>query len=282
MIWVQLHATVELDEHGTPSHVLGVIQDVTEAHRLEEQLRQAQKLDAVGQLAGGIAHDFNNLLTVIAGNALLALSGGDEASVHEQMREILRASEGASGLVRQLLAFSRSDTAEPRPVDVNGAVNSVCRMLARLLEENIEVESDLTSGDATILADPVELEHVILNLAVNARDAMPGGGRLTLRTRSDAGAVSLTVGDTGTGMDDHTRARIFDPFFTTKPRGQGTGLGLSTVYGIVSRAGGEVAVESAPGEGTTFTIRWPRTRAGAPPDAADGPRPIVPARARRS
>ncbi|HKI92103.1 MAG TPA: PAS domain-containing protein [Gaiellaceae bacterium] len=276
VIWVHLHAAVELDEQGNPSRVLGVIQNVTEAHRLEEQLRQAQKLDAVGQLAGGIAHDFNNLLTVIAGNALLALSGGDTADVHEQMREILRASEGASGLVRQLLAFSRSDTAEPRPVDVNAAVTAVCRMLSRLLEENIELESDLDSGDATILADPVELEHIILNLAVNARDAMPDGGRLTLRTRRNAHAVMLTVGDTGRGMDDHTRARIFDPFFTTKPRGQGTGLGLSTVYGIVSKAGGEVTVRSAPGQGSTFTIRWPRARVEAVAEEADEPRPIVP------
>ena len=275
VLWARLHGTVEMDEHGVPRRIFGVIQDITEEHRLEQQLRQAQKLDAVGQLAGGIAHDFNNLLTVIAGNALLAVSEESRDGIEEQMREILRAAEGASELVRQLLSFSRSDVLEPRAVDVNQAVKSARRMLSRLLEENIEVASELGAGDTTILADPVELEQVLLNLAVNARDAMPGGGRLKIATASDRESVTLTVADTGFGMDEHTRQRIFDPFFTTKPRGKGTGLGLSTVYGIVTRTGGVVEVDSEPGQGTTFTIRWPRARPEESRDRGVEPKPIV-------
>ena len=277
VIWVRFHGTVEGgDGQGVPHRLFGVIQDITAEHRLEQQLRQAQKLDAVGQLAGGIAHDFNNLLTVIAGNALLAATGDSQARIEEQMREILRAAEGASELVRQLLSFSRSDAPEPRAVDVNGAVKAARRMLSRLLEENIEVESELSGADTTILADPVELEQVLLNLAVNARDAMPGGGQLKITTTSDRESVTLSVADSGVGMDEHTRQRIFDPFFTTKPRGKGTGLGLSTVYGILTRTGARVDVDSELGRGTTFTIRWPRAHLDETLDTAVEPRPLVP------
>jgi two-component system, cell cycle sensor histidine kinase and response regulator CckA len=258
VIWVRVHGTVELDALGLPERVIGFVQDVSDGHALEEQLRQAQKLDAVGQLAGGVAHDFNNLLTVIAGNAQLTLIAEDANEVHENTREILRASQRASELVRQLLAFSRVDAAEPRVLDINTVVTGVRRMLDRLLEENVEVEVDLVDVEAAVLIEQSQLEQVLLNLAVNARDAMPGGGRLTLGTSADDTSVRLVVRDTGVGMDAETAARIFDPFFTTKPRGAGTGLGLSTAYGLVTKAGGSVHVDSRVGEGTTFTVTLPR------------------------
>jgi PAS domain S-box-containing protein len=258
VIWVRVHGTVELDGLGLPERVIGFVQDVSDEHALEEQLRQAQKLDAVGQLAGGVAHDFNNLLTVIAGNAQLTLITDDVEEIHENTREILRAAQRASELVRQLLVFSRADAAEARVLDLNAVVRGVRRMLDRLLEENVEVEIDLADEDAAVFIEQSQLEQVLLNLAVNARDAMPGGGLLTLSTRADATSVRLVVRDTGTGMDAETAARIFDPFFTTKPRGAGTGLGLSTAYGLVTKAGGSLQVDSRVGEGTTFTVTLPR------------------------
>jgi two-component system, cell cycle sensor histidine kinase and response regulator CckA len=273
VIWVRVHGTVELDLLGLPERVIGFVQDVSDEHALEEQLRQAQKLDAVGQLAGGIAHDFNNLLTVIAGNAQLTLIADDMDAVEENTHEILRASQRASELVRGLLAFSRSDAAEPRVLDIDAVVYGVRRMLDRLLEENVEVVVDLEESGAAVLAEQSQLEQILLNLAVNARDAMPGGGRLTLATRADESTVRLLVSDTGFGMDAETSARIFDPFFTTKPRGEGTGLGLSTVYGLVTKAGGQIQVESLVGTGTTFTISLPRV----PVDDEDFEEPQPPA-----
>jgi PAS domain S-box-containing protein len=258
VIWVRVHGTVELDSLGMPERVIGFVQDVSDEHALEEQLRQAQKLDAVGQLAGGVAHDFNNLLTVIAGNAQLTLIAEDEQTVRDNTREILRASERASELVRQLLAFSRADSGEPRVLDLNTVVRGVRRMLDRLLEENVEVLVDLEESNPAVLVEQGQLEQILLNLAVNARDAMPGGGRLTLGTRADDASVRLLVSDTGIGMDEQTSARIFDPFFTTKPRGEGTGLGLSTVYGLVTKSGGSIQVASRVGEGTTFVVTLPR------------------------
>ena len=219
----------------------------------------------MGQLAGGVAHDFNNLLTVIAGNAELARKAATLPAIQERMAEILRASDRAGDLVRHLLAFSRADTIEPRVVDLNRTVGGVQRMLKRLLEENIEVLTHLASAETPVLVDPGQLEQVLLNLAVNARDAMPRGGRLTITSSAGPGSVTLSVADTGAGMDELTRERIFDPFFTTKPPGYGTGLGLSTVYGIVRKAGGDIAVDTAPGRGTTFTIVLPRADAVAAP-----------------
>ena len=263
VIWVRVQGTVEQDSLGLPERVIGFVQDVSDEHALEEQLRQAQKLDAVGQLAGGVAHDFNNLLTVIAGNAQLTLIDEDRSIIEENTREILRATERAAELVRHLLAFSRAENAEPRILDLNAVVGSVRRMLDRLLEENIEIDVDLAVGEAAILADQSQLEQILLNLAVNARDAMPGGGRLTVTTQVDEDSVRLIVRDNGLGMDEETSARIFDPFFTTKPRGAGTGLGLSTVYGLVAKAGGAIAVDSRPGEGTVFEITLPHVSVAA-------------------
>jgi len=215
--------------------------------------RRARQLEAVGRMATGVAHDFNNLLLVIAGNAELALAttGSD---VREELAEILRATDHARELVRQLLAFSRT---EAGPLVLNDLVHGVKRMLDRLLEDLIDIRLELTEADTTVFADGVQLERVLLNLGVNARDAMPSGGRLTIATEQEHGMVVLRVLDTGAGMTDHTLGHVFDPFFTTKTLGEGTGLGLTTVYSIVTNAGGDVTVDSQPGHGTTFTIRFP-------------------------
>lgn len=276
VMWVREHASSEYDENGERTRLIGVIQDVSEQRELEHQIRQGQRLEAVGQLAGGVAHDFNNLLTVIGGNVELALAEVEDPTVRSDLQEVLRSAERATDLVRQLLAFSRVDTVETRVVDLNEAVTRVRRMLGRLLRENIEIRTELGSEHPSILADPGQLEQVLLNLAVNARDAMPAGGVVSIRTHSGADVVTLEVSDTGAGMDEHTRERIFNPFFTTKAPGEGTGLGLSTVYGIVSSAGGEIGVESKLGEGTTFTVRFPRIpvktveRASAPRELVHG------------
>ncbi len=253
--------------------LLAISTDVTEQKRLEEELFQAQKLEAVGRLAGGIAHDFNNLLTTILGYSDLILHDrpGD-ADLHEEIGEIRKASERAASLTRQLLAFSRKQVIEPRVLDVNALVAESSRMLRRLIGEDIELETRLAADLASVRADPVQIEQVIVNLAINARDAMPGGGRLTIETRNVAGDrtlarrrarlatgtyVSLSVKDTGTGMDPLTQDRIFEPFFTTKEKGKGTGLGLSTAYGIVKQSSGEIFVTSAPQMGATFEILLP-------------------------
>ncbi|HEX4930145.1 MAG TPA: ATP-binding protein, partial [Gaiellaceae bacterium] len=242
-----------------PGLHLAVLRDRTDAHGLEEQLRQAQKLEAVGQLAGGIAHDFNNLLTAIAGYSDLALdqldSGGPGART--SVEEIRRASDRAAQLTQQLLAFSRQQVLKQEPLDLNIVVGEYMPMLTRILGEQITVVLALGSEPLTVSGDRGQLGQVIINLAVNARDAMPDGGTLTFRTlpgEGDPPTALLQVTDTGTGIDAATRARLFEPFFTTKPVGQGTGLGLATVLGIVEQSGGTVAVESQLGVGTTFTI----------------------------
>jgi two-component system cell cycle sensor histidine kinase/response regulator CckA len=275
VIWARVHGSVEADEHGRPLGAIGVVQDVSEQRRLEDQVRQAQKLEAVGQLASGIAHDFNNLLLVIGGNAQLALTADDD-EVEVELGEILRATERARGLIRQLLAFSRADASEPETMQLNRAVEHVRLMLDRLLQATIEVETNLSREDTTVFADAGQLEQVLLNLAVNARDAMREGGRLTLATESDSEWVTLRVADTGTGMDEATRMRAFDPFFTTKPPGQGTGLGLSTAYGMVTKAGGRISLDTAPGRGTTVTIRLPHAERAVEPDEVGALRPLVP------
>ena len=242
--------------------------------RSEEQFRHVQKLQAMGQLAGGVAHDFNNLLTVITGYGEILLSTletGDPRRGH--VEEILKASRRAASLTRQLLAFSRKQLMSPRVLNLNQVVGDMERMLRRLIGEDIRLELRLASPLWAVRADPGQIEQVLMNLAVNARDAMPGGGTLTLRTQNvdldanyvrehpDARAgphVLLAVEDTGCGMDARTLARLFEPFFTTKEPGKGTGLGLSTVYGIVQQSGGSIRATSEPGKGTTFWIYLPR------------------------
>ena len=252
------------------SGMTGVVVDVTGLRHAEEQLRVAQRLEAVGRLAGGIAHDFNNLLVVILGFADLAL---DQVPADDPMRanieQICRAGERAAELVRQLLAFSRRQVMRPEVVDLNEVVRGVEPMLRRLIGEDVILRTALRERLPSVLADPGQLEQALMNLVVNARDAMPGGGTLTIETgkgrpdRGTAGYVELRVRDTGHGMDEATRTRIFEPFFTTKPHGEGTGLGLPTVYGIVQQSGGTIAVETAPGKGTTFTLAFPPDRSGA-------------------
>jgi PAS domain S-box-containing protein len=239
----------------------------------EFRLNQARKMEAVGRLAGGIAHDFNNLLTAIIGYSDLVIDElGDGHVARRDAEEILRAAERAGGLTRQLLAFSRRQVIQPEPVDLNAVVANIDRMMRRLIGENIELVTFQDGELQPIIADPGQIEQVIVNLVVNARDAMPHGGRLALETanyslevarRTDSGVLPagdyalLRVTDTGTGMDDETRAQIFEPFFTTKETHQGTGLGLASVYGIVSQSGGQIDVETTPGEGTSFSVFFP-------------------------
>ena len=269
---------------GRPARLVRA-EDVTERRQLEAQLRQAQKMEAVGQLAGGIAHDFNNLLTAILGSSELLLEslapdhpGRDEA--HECRKAALRAAD----LTRQLLAYSRRQVLAPRLLHLNEVVAEMDKMLRRLIGEEIDLRTVLAPDLGAVRADPSQLQQVIVNLAVNARDAMPGGGQLIISTANvvleGSGAVAdtvvvpgayvmLAVSDSGIGMDPDTQARAFEPFFTTKPTGQGTGLGLATVDGIVKQSGGYIQLTSAPGRGTTFSIHLPRVAATAEPAHAD-------------
>jgi signal transduction histidine kinase len=224
-----------------------------------EQLRQSQKMEAVGRLAGGVAHDFNNLLLAINGYSDM-LSGSLEDPRQRRFAEEIRAAgERAAGLTTQLLAFSRRQVLQPRVVDLNATVREMEKMLRRLIGEGVRVELRLDPALRHIEADPSQVGQVLLNLAVNARDAMAGSGVLTVTTRNELDEVVLEVGDTGVGMDTATQSQIFEPFFTTKGVGQGTGLGLSTVYGIVTQSGGTIDLRSAPGEGATFVLRFPPT-----------------------
>ena len=254
--------------------VTAAIRDVSERHALEKQFRQAQKMEAVGRLAGGIAHDFNNLLMVISGYAELMLARQfDEAALRKSAQQMLEATCKGSGLVRQLLAFSRMQTLRPAVLDLNELVTNLAQMLPGLLGEDIELVISPARELGWVKADPGQLEQVIMNMAVNARDAMPEGGKLILETANVeldamfsrthapvlAGSyVMLSVRDTGEGMDAATQTQIFEPFFTTKEKGKGTGLGLATAYGIVKQSGGYIWVDSEPGQGSTFRLYLPR------------------------
>jgi PAS domain S-box-containing protein len=277
---VSMNAVGTFGERGELVKVSGFVIDRTEQQELEEKLNQIQRLEAVGQLAGGIAHDFNNLLTVIIGCVDLLREQHRPAPLQlpDPLDELAKAANRAAALTQQLLAFSRRQVLQPRAVDLNDALRGAHSMLSRLLPGNMDFVLNLDPDVDHVKVDPTQLDQVIMNLVVNAGDAMPSGGTLTLSTRNivltDADVarhpyiikgpyVSLLVRDTGTGMDEGTRARAFEPFFTTKPVGKGTGLGLSTVYGIVKQSGGYVWLTSAPGEGTTVQVCLPPAHARA-------------------
>jgi two-component system, cell cycle sensor histidine kinase and response regulator CckA len=276
---VRINATTF--ELGGRKVIQGIFRDISERKhaekergRLEDQLRMSQKMEAIGSLAGGIAHDFNNLLSVIlsyTGFAMDALRNGDP--VKDDLLEVQKAGDHAATLTRQLLAFSRKQVLQPETLDLNGIAAGTEKMLRRILGEDMDFVQVLAPDLGPVRADPGQIEQVLMNLAVNARDAMPDGGKLTIETSNveideeyaalhagvKAGAyVQLAVSDTGCGMDETTRAKIFEPFFTTKENGKGTGLGLSMVYGIVKQSGGDIWVYSEPGRGSTFKIRLPR------------------------
>jgi nitrogen-specific signal transduction histidine kinase/ActR/RegA family two-component response regulator len=277
---------------GEVEALVGVFTDVTEQRILERRLRQAAKLEAIGQLAGGIAHDFNNVMTAVQGHAELLLEAISEHDpIADDIREIRRNAGRATELTRQLLAFSRRQVLQPRVLELPKVVQGLAPMLMRLLGERIRLETPDGGAPGRVRADPTQLEQVVVNLAVNARDAMPNGGQLritvedTTLTEEDTETfeyevvpgpyVRLRVSDTGGGMDDATQQQVFEPFFTTKPSGQGTGLGLATVYGIVKQSGGYVWVHSDPDVGTEFEILLPRVEEAPTPPALseDAPAP---------
>jgi hypothetical protein len=287
-----VHAQAEVlrDDDGQPVMMLGTVHDISECKRAEEekaklqkQLLQAQKLESVGQLAGGVAHDFNNLLTVINGYGdLLLRKLKKEDPLREQVAEIRRAGEQGAALTRQLLVFSREQMVEPKPLDLNDLIKESQAMLQRLVGEDIQVETILAPSLRLIISDPGRLHQILMNLAANARDAMPRGGHFTIKTlnvnigEAEAAAslgltpgrfVRLLVSDNGAGIPREIQERIFDPFFTTKDEGKGTGLGLATVYGIVRQSGGAISVRSELGQGTTFDILLPQVQASVPETA---------------
>lgn len=261
------------DEAGQLQGIVAMVADITERKRLEEQFRHAQKMEAVGRLAGGVAHDFNNLLTVITGYGQLALNRvSSDSPIAADLREVLGAADRAASLTKQLLSFSRRQVFEPLVIDLNALVNDMHRMLHRIIGEDIKLILRLSPGLHPVRADRGQIELVLLNLAVNARDAMPDGGQLVIETANthlgeggqrnrmmqmSGPCVVLSVSDTGVGMDPKVRAKIFEPFFTTKETGKGTGLGLSTSYGIIRQHGGDIWVYSEPGMGSTFKIYLP-------------------------
>ena len=297
-MWACVTASVIDGVSGADRRYIAVVEDITERKRAEQalrdseaQLQQAVKMEAVGRLAGGIAHDFNNLLTVILGYG--TFMDGDlppESRARSDLHEILAAGRRAAELTRQLLAFGRKQILQPRLVNVNETVGGVVVMLRRLIGEDVALTTELADAPSCVLADPGQLVQVLMNLSVNARDAMPNGGTLRLRTKSvtvdgasvprcrglvSGDYVSIEVEDTGTGIAPAVLPHIFEPFFTTKAPGSGTGLGLATVYGIVKQSGGFIYADSTPGVGTRFTLLLPRSECDAPPDAATTGEPLL-------
>jgi two-component system, cell cycle sensor histidine kinase and response regulator CckA len=297
-IWVDVNVHSIRDERGEPLFE-GFVQDTTERHRgederhaLEQQLAQSQKIEAVGQLAGGIAHDFNNLLTAITGYTELLLSSlAADDPLRSHAEQVRRSAQRAASLTQQLLAFSRRQVLEPKTLNLNEVISGIEEMLRRLIGEHIELRTRRAPDLWPVRADPGQLEQAIMNLVVNARDAMPGGGRLSIETGNAeldpayAGAhmpiepgdyAMVAVTDSGTGMTPEVRGRLFEPFFTTKGQGKGTGLGLSTTYGIVKQSGGYIWCYSEPGKGTTFKIYLPRADVDAVPAPPTSPIPAAP------
>ncbi|OGS01012.1 MAG: hypothetical protein A3G41_07155, partial [Elusimicrobia bacterium RIFCSPLOWO2_12_FULL_59_9] len=290
LYWVSASISPLRSAEGNITHFVGIQEDVTEKKMLQAQFQQAQKMEGVGRLAGGVAHDFNNLMTAVLSYCSFltdALAPGDPR--RQDVEEIERTAMRAAELTRQLLAFSRRQIISPRVLSVNGLILGMDKMLRRIIGEDVELAMLPNAPLDTALADPGQMEQVVVNLAVNARDAMPGGGKLILETssvtldseftRSHAGAaegefVLLTVSDTGEGISEEAKTRLFEPFFTTKEQGKGTGLGLATCYGIVKQNGGNIYVESEPGSGSTFKIFLPRVN--GEPENIEAPRQVGP------
>ena len=289
-IMVRFSSHIVKNQAGEIDHFDLMVQDITKQHNLEEQLRQAQKMEAIGRLAGGVAHDFNNLLGVIIGYSELALDQiGPGNAVRGQVEQIRKAGERAGALTRQLLAFSRQQVLDTKTLNLNAIISDMAQLLLRLIGEDVELQTKLDSQLHAIRGDQGQIEQVIMNLAVNSRDAMPQGGKLMIETRNTTvdddelqrrtpmtpgDYILLIISDTGVGMDTETQAHIFEPFFTTKAQGKGTGLGLATVYGVVKQSGGYIWVYSEPGVGATFKVYLPRVleepRTGQAPDLGDG------------
>ncbi|MGE3510075.1 MAG: ATP-binding protein, partial [Vicinamibacterales bacterium] len=283
--WARARMFPVVDVAGTVFRAVGLIEDITEIRHTEDLLRHAQKMEAVGRLAGGIAHDFNNLVTVILGYSELALDElPADHPLADAIGQIRTAGESAAGLTRQLLAFSRRQILAPKTIDLNAVLLRLRLLLRRVIGDDIQLHLNLTPTLATVEVDPGEIERVVMNLAVNARDAMPDGGHLTIESAivqldeayasahpgTAAGPhVMLAVSDSGTGMDEETQRQVFEPFFSTKGIGQGTGLGLATVYGIVRQSGGSIWVYSEAGRGTTFKIYLPRATSHPAGDAGE-------------
>jgi two-component system cell cycle sensor histidine kinase/response regulator CckA len=291
--WLNGAGRVLVGQHGEPVRAVGISLDVTGRRTLEEQFQQAQKMEAVGRLAGGVAHDFNNLLTAILGYCELVLVDvSQNDSLRADIMEIQKAGTRAAGLTRQLLAFSRKQIIEPTLLDLNAVVTDIRAMLRRLIGEDVKIVLGLHHESALVKADRGQVEQVVMNLAVNARDAMPKGGTLTIETANveldehyalthlavkPGRYIGLTVTDTGTGMTPQVQARLFEPFFTTKEPGKGTGLGMATVHGIVTQSGGSVGVYSEVGKGTSFKVYFPM--ADAAEMVVDAPAPVARPRA---
>ena len=287
--WIHDRMVIHRTGTGEVDSLSGITEDITDARELEDQLRQAQKMEAVGRLAGGVAHDFNNVMTVILGySAVLLQELSHDSSARYFVQEIQRAGERCAALTGQLLAFSRKQMLHPVSLDLHRVIRDLMALLKSLIGEHVTIVLQLDPSPRWVKADAVQLEQVLLNLAVNARDAMPHGGTLTIDTcqvlphevwgpghdsRTVRTYVRLRVHDTGTGIDPATKAKIFEPFFTTKPPGRGTGLGLSTVYGIVHQSGGTISVDSTVGQGTTMTVFLPEV---VPPHIALPPAPVEP------
>ena len=299
IVWILLSVSLVRDAVGEPLHFVSQIEDVTDRKRaeadrarLETELRHAQKLDAIGRLAGGVAHDFNNILTAVTGYSELLLERLEPGSEpHGHAEEIRRSAAQAGSLTRQLLAFGRKQFLQPAAIDPNGVVAAAQGLLRSLIGERYSLRTDCETELGTVLADAGQVEHVIVNLVLNARDAMPAGGEICIATRSaevgDDGADGLAPGrygvisvtDSGIGMDAETQAHLFEPFFTTKPAGKGSGLGLSTAYGVATQSGGTIVVTSAPGCGSTVSVYLPRSQRLR---AVEEPEPESPPAARRA
>lgn len=291
LVTCQTAITPMRDEGGALSHFIAILQDITEQRRVEAELRQSQKLEAIGRLAGGVAHDFNNMLNVILINAELALDSGNlPEPLRQRLAEIQEAALRSADLTRQLLAFSRKQPAQPRRINLNRLLEEHQKMLQRMIEGDIELSYRLAPELHPVFMDPSQVGQILANLVINARDALPGAGTICIETSnvslerraaqlvrglSPGNYVQLTVSDTGCGMDAHTLEHLFEPFFTTKSEGKGTGLGLSTVYGIVTQNGGAITAYSNPGLGTSMKIYLPDC-GGEAPETGPGPDTFVP------